>query len=170
MRAGDARGAIRIAGGGDLLGFWGEKFFDFSAEGVAPRASRRRNKIAGCWRAGWVGGTRPVPEKLQGPSSKANRRSSGLDPLREGARQDDAGDEQHRAAEGGFLAAAEGDDDAARDADQPRAHHAEGRGDRAPRLGFAAAGRRAVTLVIERGLLIVSPFVLPHDITRKRTL
>jgi hypothetical protein len=36
LRAGDARGAIKIAAGGDLLGFSGEIFFSFRWEGVAP--------------------------------------------------------------------------------------------------------------------------------------
>ncbi|HEY7117437.1 MAG TPA: hypothetical protein VH475_12690 [Tepidisphaeraceae bacterium] len=48
MRAGDARGAIKIAEVGDLLGFWRETFFIFRVEGVAPRALWMRNKIAEC--------------------------------------------------------------------------------------------------------------------------
>jgi hypothetical protein len=51
LRGGDASGAIKVAGGGDLLGFSGEIFFIFRAEGVAPRASRMRNKTSECLRA-----------------------------------------------------------------------------------------------------------------------
>jgi hypothetical protein len=57
LRAGDARGAIKMAGGDNLLGFLSEIFFVFRAEGVALRASPKRNKIAGCWRgtrARWI--------------------------------------------------------------------------------------------------------------------
>jgi hypothetical protein len=46
LRAGDARGVIKMAKGGYLLGFLGEIFFNFRVEGGAPRASWARNKIA----------------------------------------------------------------------------------------------------------------------------
>jgi hypothetical protein len=54
LRAGDAPGAIKVAEGGVLLAFSGEVFLILREERVAPRASRARRKIAGCWRADGV--------------------------------------------------------------------------------------------------------------------